>query len=61
MISENDGRKSEVAVIVEGTGGVNTEGLFLWKNRGQVVLEGTEQLALAARRVVGPVRAQPTL
>jgi hypothetical protein len=60
-VAFNDGRKSEVAVLVEGTGGANTEGLFLWKNRGEVVVEGSEQLALAARRVTAPPHAQPTL
>lgn len=59
----NDGRRSEVAVVVEGTGGANTEGLFLWRNRGTVVVEGSEQpAALRALRVVAaPPRAQPTL
>lgn len=57
----NDGRKSEVGIVVEGSGGANTEGLFLLKNRGTTVIEGTEQLAAVARRVLAPVRAQPTL
>jgi hypothetical protein len=58
----NDGRQSEVAILVEGSGGVNTEGLFLHKNKGSVVVEGTEQVALAAR-VIGraSARAQPQL
>jgi nitrous oxidase accessory protein NosD len=60
-VAFNDGRKSEVAVIVEGAAGANTEGLFLWKNRGKVVVEGSELLSLAARRVLAPPRAQPTL
>jgi hypothetical protein len=57
----NDGRKSEVGIVVEGSDGANTEGLFLLKNRGTTVIEGTVQLAAAARRVLAPVRAQPTL
>jgi hypothetical protein len=57
----NDGRQSEVGIVVEGSGGANTEGLFLLKNRGTTVIEGTEQLAAVARRVLAPVRAQPTL
>lgn len=61
-VAFNDGRRSEVAVVVEGTAGANTEGLFLWKNRGRVVVEGAEQQALQALRVLAaPPRAQPTL
>jgi hypothetical protein len=56
----NDGRKSELGIVVEGSGGANTEGLVLLKNRGKTVIEGTEQLALIGRRVLAPVRAQPT-
>jgi hypothetical protein len=36
----NDGRKSEDAVVVEGTEGANTEGLVLFGNRGVVTVEG---------------------
>jgi hypothetical protein len=58
----NDGRQSEVAILVEGSGGVNTEGLFLHKNKGTVVVEGQEQLALAARSIMPTrARAQPQL
>lgn len=60
-VMRNDGRKSEVSVLVEGSAGANTEGLFSWKNRGKVVVEGVEQPTLAARRVIATVRAQPTL
>lgn len=59
-ISFNDARKSEVGIVVEGTGGTNTEGLVLRKNRGSLVLEGQPQ-ALGAFRVIAPVRAQPQL
>ncbi|MES1188684.1 MAG: hypothetical protein ABUL60_33015 [Myxococcales bacterium] len=57
----NDGRQSEVGIVVEGSGGANTEGLFMLKNRGTSSIEGTLRLAAAARSVLGPVRAQPTL
>lgn len=63
IVALNDGRRSEVALVVEGTGGANTQGLFSWKNRGKVVIEGAEQpTALRALRVASPLpRAQPTL
>jgi len=57
----NDGRKSEVGIVVEGSGGANTESLLLLKNRGTSVIEGVEQLAAVARRILAPVLAQPTL
>ena len=57
----NDARKSEQGIVVEGSGGANTEGLLLRKNRGSVTIEGTQILALAARSVLAPVRAQPQL
>jgi len=57
----NDGRMSEVAIVVEGSGGTNTEGLMLLRNRGLVALEGNELLALAARRPAAPARAQPEM
>jgi len=57
----NDGRQSEVGIVVDGSGGANTEGLFTFKNQGSVVIEGTEQLARAARLVLAPERARPTL
>jgi nitrous oxidase accessory protein NosD len=59
-VERNDARKSEVGIVVEGTGGANTEGLVLRKNRGSLVLEGEPQ-ALGAFRVIAPVRAQPQL
>ena len=60
-LAYNDGRKSEVGIVVEGSDGANTEGLALRRNRGTTVVEGAVQLAAAARRVLAPVRAQPTL
>jgi hypothetical protein len=61
-IAFNDARRSEVGIVVEGSGGANTEGLYLRRNRGTVQIEGVAQLALAARaRVLTPVLAQPQL
>lgn len=61
-IAFNDARRSEVGIVVEGTGGANTEGLYLRHNRGSLQIEGVEQLALAGRaRVLSPVLAQPEL
>jgi hypothetical protein len=57
----NDARKSEQGIVVEGSDGANTEGLFLHRNRGSLIIEGTQILALAARRELAPVRAQPQL
>jgi nitrous oxidase accessory protein NosD len=57
----NDARQSETGIVVEGSGGANTFGLFLHRNRGDAVIEGNAALALAARRVGGQVRAQPLL
>jgi hypothetical protein len=57
----NDARNSEQGIVVEGSNGANTEGLFLLKNRGSLLIEGTPVLALAARRALGPARAQPQL
>jgi hypothetical protein len=57
----NDGRRSEKAIVVEGSGGTNTEGLFLHRNRGQAFVEGEQVQALALRRAASPASAQPTL
>lgn len=57
----NDARRSEDGIVVEGTGGANTLGLTLWRNRGNISLEGAQVLAQAARIVAEPPRAQPTL
>lgn len=54
----NDVRRSEAGVLVEGSGGANTLGLVVHRNRGSVTLEG--ELVAKALRVVGPVRAEPT-
>jgi hypothetical protein len=61
ILAFNDGRRSEVAIVVEGSGGANTKGLFLFHNRGeQQIEEAQNQLALA-RTVAAPARARPQL
>lgn len=57
----NDGRKSETAIVVEGSGGTNTEGLILRGNRGKIVVEAAVLQALGLRRAATPSLAQPTL
>jgi nitrous oxidase accessory protein NosD len=57
----NSLQRSESGIVVEGSGGANTLGLVLWRNRGSISVEGAEALALAARRVLAPTRAQPLL
>jgi hypothetical protein len=39
----NDVDQSEIGIVVEGSGGQNTEGLVVRHNRGSVVIEGVEQ------------------
>lgn len=41
VIVGNDGRHSQFGVVVEGTGGANTEGLVLFANSGTIEVEGT--------------------
>lgn len=60
-LAYNDGRKSEQAIVVEGSGGTNTEALFMQRNRGRVIVEGEQTQALAFRRSAAPAAAQPTL
>jgi hypothetical protein len=60
-LAYNDGRKSEQAIVVEGSGGTNTEALFMHRNRGRVIIEGEQTQALALRRSAAPAAAQPTL
>lgn len=57
----NDARRSEEGIVVEGSGGANTLGLFLHKNRGSTLIEGANVLALSARGSASPARAQPLL
>jgi hypothetical protein len=40
VITLNDGRDSQIAVEIDGTGGENTQGLVLFGNLGPVVVEG---------------------
>jgi hypothetical protein len=57
----NDARRSETGIVVEGSAGANTLGLFLYRNRGSALIEGTETQALFARSGAAPARAQPLL
>ncbi len=57
----NDARRSETGIVVEGSGGANTLGAFLHRNRGSVVLEGNTLRVLSARSGAPAPRAQPTL
>ncbi len=59
ILALNDGRQSETALVVEGSGGVNTQGLFLFRNRGEQEIEGVQKL-IAFSLVGAPApRAQP--
>jgi hypothetical protein len=57
----NDARRSENGIVIEGSGGANTLGLFLHANRGSTLIEGVKVLALAARAGASPASAQPLL
>jgi len=57
----NDARASEAGIIVDGAGGANTLGLFSYRNRGSVTVEGTQIQALALTLAPAPARAEPTL
>ena len=67
ILAFDDGRRSEVAIVVEGSGGANTLGLFLLGNRGvqQIESEPEAQQLTLARSIVAtapaPVRARPQL
>lgn len=61
ILAFNDGRKSEVAIVVEGSGGANTEGLFLFRNRGEEQIEGVQKLMALSRVGSPPPRARPQL
>jgi nitrous oxidase accessory protein NosD len=60
-LAHNDAKQSEAGIVVEGSGGANTLGLLMFRNRGSVSVEGAQVLALAARSVLAPIRAQPEL
>lgn len=55
----NDGRASQFAVVIEGTGGANTDGLVLFRNLGTMLVEGAQQTT-ALRAAVAPSPRQPT-
>jgi len=61
ILAFNDGRKSEIAIVVEGSGGANTQGLFLFHNRGEEQIEGAQKLLALARTAAPPPRARPQL
>ena len=61
ILAMNDGRRSTVAIVVEGSGGANTQGLFMFRNRGVQQVEGVEQLLALSRSVAAPARARPQL
>ncbi|HET6281975.1 MAG TPA: hypothetical protein VFH73_13455 [Polyangia bacterium] len=48
VLALNDGRRSQFAIVVEGSGGTNTEGLVLFGNRGAVQIEGRAVARVAA-------------
>src|SRR6478735_9279755 len=54
ILAFNDGRKSEVAIVVEGSDGANTEGLFTFRNRGEEQIEGVQKQLFALSRVGAP-------
>lgn len=43
FVGFNDARGSEFGIVVEGSGGQNTQGLVLAHNHGLIVIEGVEQ------------------
>jgi len=50
VILFNDGRRSEFAVVVDGTGGANTQGLVLCGTLGLEVIEGVQTHGPGPRR-----------
>ncbi len=77
VLAFNDTRKSEVGIVVDGTGGANTLGLVLIRNRGEIEIESSPLKLLAVvpnaalapneapvqnlESTPSPARAQPTL
>jgi hypothetical protein len=52
----NDGRRSDLAIGIEGSGGENTQGLAMFGNRGLVQIEGGPvSLAGRGQRRIGPL------
>ena len=50
VVMENDGRGSQFAVVVEGTGGANTQGLVLRDDLGTVMIQGQVVSSAGGRR-----------
>jgi hypothetical protein len=50
-VLENDGRGSQFALVVDGSGGANTRGLFLRDDPGTVMVEGQLVASVGGRRV----------
>jgi len=61
ILAFNEGRKSEVAIVVEGSGGANTQGLFLFRNRGEQQIETAQMLLSLARTSATPAGPRPQL
>lgn len=61
ILAFNDGRKSEIAIVVEGSGGANTQGLFLFRNRGEQQIEQTLKLQAFAVSARTASHARPQL
>jgi hypothetical protein len=61
ILAFNEGRQSEVAIVVEGSGGANTQGLFLFRNRGEERIETAQMLLSLARTTATPAGARPQL
>ena len=61
IVAFNDGHRSEVAIVVEGSDGANTHGLFLFRNRGEQQIETAQKLLALARTAAAPARARPQL
>jgi len=61
ILAFNDGRQSELSIVVEGSGGANTHGLFLFRNRGEQEIEGVQEVLALARSAVTPTGLRPQL
>jgi hypothetical protein len=61
ILAFNDGRRSEVAIVVEGSSGENRQGLFLFRNRGEQQIESQQKLLALARSAGTPARPRPQL
>ena len=50
VLAFNDGRKSEIGIVIDGTGGANTQGLFLFRNRGLQQIEDGPKVLVRAHK-----------